>query len=71
MGNECVVEEFDRHREEHKVRRLETLFRQLVMIRPISAHARSVDESDVAVPVILRDLVGRDARPIGMLNARW
>ena len=62
MGYECVVEEFDGHGEEHEVRRLEGLFGSFVMVRPISVDARRVDESDVAVPVILRDLIGRDAR---------
>ena len=62
MGDERVVEEFDRYGEEHKVRCLESLFCALVMLRPIGVDARSVDESDVAVPVIVGDLVGRDAR---------
>ena len=62
VGNERVVEEFDRHGEEHEVRCLESLLSPLVVLGPISVDARSVDESDVAVPVVLRDLVGRDAR---------
>ena len=68
MGNEGVIEEFNRDRKEHKVSGLEGLFGTLVMLRAPGVDTRSVDEANVAVPVVLRDHVGGDPRTDGDLE---